>query len=92
MPVPKGFHESDYTRGELKALVAPMLGCQPEDLGEVIVVASSTDGNDVGVHTTITCSNRVHWLTRAQCLLADGIRSLATSIYDETLQHGPGEH
>ena len=92
MSIPKGFHESGYTRGELKALVAPTLGCKPEDLGDVVIVAYGTDENIVGVHTTISCSNRIHWQTRAQCLLADGIRSFATSIYDETLQHGPGEH
>ena len=91
MPIPEGYHDSDYTRGELKGLIAPILGCEPEDIGEIVIVAVSANGGTIGVHTTLTCPIKEHWQTRVQCMLADGISSMATAIHEQAKQHGPGE-
>jgi hypothetical protein len=92
MPIPQdGFRLSGFTAGEIRALMAPMLGCSAEDLGDITIVAEDAHANKVGVFTTYYCKINNHWRTRAITMMASGIAALCGNIYDESTQHGPGE-
>ena len=84
-------HITNYSVGEVRALLAPLFGCKAEDIGEIVIVADSPTFQKVGVFSTMCCDIRIHYDAIALALLARGIESLATKMYEDGPQHGPGE-
>lgn len=84
-------HETPYTAGETRALIAPFMGVDPEKINNIVIVADSTEYGGIGVFTTYGCQIIAHGNTQAICLLTQAITSLATRIYEDSPQHGPGE-
>jgi hypothetical protein len=88
----EGYRESGYTIGETRALIAPLFGCTPDEIGEIVIIVSDTSEMNVGVHTTMHCQIKAHWQARAIALMSDGIKSIASAIHTEAPGfHGPGE-
>lgn len=82
--------ESEFKVGEVKALVAPLLACRAEDLGEVLVVARSANGKNIGVFTTMCCHEHdEHTHHRNIDLMAEAIQHEAAILHGMGPQHGP---
>lgn len=90
MGIREGNHESPYTLGEAKALVAPLMSCTTEDLGDFIIIARSKD-DKIGVFHTMICKHQMHQDCRALDLVAEYTQHLAAVMYENSEHHGPGE-
>jgi hypothetical protein len=89
MPIPDGYRKSEYTRGEVIGLIAPVVGCQPEDIADIVIICTDQIQMNVGVHTTFDCAIKEHWQTKAIGMMSLGIESLATAIHEQATPHGP---
>lgn len=86
-----GQYKSSYTNGEAKALIAPMLGCEPQDLSELIVIGRSADGEKLGVFHTMYCNIESHAHCKALDLVTEYMQDTVHRLYELQLQHGPEE-
>jgi len=87
----EGSFTSKYKRGEVMALIAPLLGCNAEELGDVLIIARDHTGSKIGVHHTMWCSQELHAHCKALDLVGEYIQQVAAQIFEESPQHGPGE-
>lgn len=87
----ENIHRSAYSNGEARALIAPMLGCDAEDMGDFIIIARSREGEHIGIFHTMYCSYRQHSDCRALDLIGEFIREQAALMHEYGPQHGPGE-
>jgi hypothetical protein len=90
MSIEKGRRLTGYTVGEIKGLLAPVLGCDPDDLGDIVIIAEGANQAAIGVHTTFFCQlSPIHWQVRAIDLMANGIKFMGNGIYEDATHHGP---
>lgn len=91
MPTEPGHYKSTYTNGEAKALIAPMLGCQPEELSEFIIIGRDATHTKLGVFHTMYCSQEMHAHCKAIDLVGEYLQDTARRMHELSPQHGPEE-
>lgn len=87
----QGKFKSPYSTGEVKALIAPLLNIQPEELGDVLIIARDKSNMHIGVFHNMYCGIPAHGRAKVMDLVGDWLRQEACIVHEESPQHGPGE-